>query len=82
MGPAARRLEIFLDCLLAHCGSNTDHLLDPTFSHLLTKGEHELKEALLQLAEGLPKSGQHAQAWDKVEELLHSLGWKPPKEGR
>lgn len=82
VGPAARRLEIFLDCLLAHCGSNTDHLLDPTFSHLLTKGEHELKEALLKLAEGLPKAGQHAQAWDKVEELLHSLGWKPPKEGR
>ncbi len=81
VGPAARRLEIFLDCLLAHCGSNTDHLLDPTFSHLLTKGEHELKEALLHLSRGLPPQGNRAQAWDKVEELLHSLGWHLPKEG-
>lgn len=71
----ARRLEIFLDCLLAHCGSNTDHLLDPTFNHLLSKGENELKEALLELDRGLPAQARTTEAWGKVEELLRSLGW-------
>lgn len=71
----ARRLEIFLDCLLAHCGSNTDHLLDPTFNHLLSKGEVELKESLLALGEGLTAGARGVEAWGKVEELLKSLGW-------
>lgn len=75
LGPPARRLEIFLDCLLAHCGSNTDHLLDPTFEHLLTKGEHDLKEALLALGSHLPERARQVEAWGKVEELLRSLGW-------
>lgn len=71
----ARRLEIFLDCLLAHCGSNTDHLLDPTFNHLLSTGEQELKEALLALGGGLSPTARKVEAWGKVEELLSSLGW-------
>ncbi len=79
VGPPARRLEIFLDCLLAHCGSNTDHLLDPTFSHLLTPAEHQLKEALLVLSAGLPPTSDRAQGWRKVVELLNSMGWKPER---
>lgn len=75
VAPAARRLEIFLDCLLAHCGSNTDHLLDSTFAHLLTKGEQELKEALLALPSSLSDRACRTEAWKKVEELLRSLGW-------
>jgi hypothetical protein len=75
VGPPARRLEIFLDCLLAHYGSNTDHLLDPTFAHMLTRGEHDLKEALLSLAAALPPEARHVEAWGRVEELLKSLGW-------
>ena len=71
----ARRLEIFMDCLLAHCGSNTDHLLDPTFSHLLSDGEHELKAALLALESSLPPEARDVEAWSKVEELLRSLGY-------
>lgn len=75
LGPPARRLEIFLDCLLAHCGSNTDHLLDPTFAHLLTNEEHDLKEALLALGARLPERVRQVDAWSKVEELLRSMGW-------
>ncbi len=75
VGPPARRLEIFLDCLLAHCGSNTDHLLDPSFEHLLSKGEHDLKEALLSLGETLPAKARRTEAWGKVEEMLRGLGW-------
>lgn len=76
IAPAARRLEIFLDCLLAHCGSNTDHLLDPTFTHLLSKPEAKLRKALLKLPEGLPDECRKTAAWAKVRELLTSLGWE------
>jgi hypothetical protein len=75
VGPPARRLEIFLDCVLAHCGSNTDHLLDPTFAHLLSPGEHELKAALLSLGSMVSSEARLVEAWSKVEELLRSLGW-------
>lgn len=75
VAPAARKLEIFLDCLLAYVGSNTDHLLDPTFMHLLSRGEADLKEALLALPTSLSAKARTTEAWGKVEELLHSLGW-------
>lgn len=77
IAPPARRLAIFMDCLLAHCGSNTDHLLDPTFAHLLTQPEHRLKEALLGLVAAVPIKSRQVEAWIKVEELLKSLGWSP-----
>ena len=76
---AARKLEIFMDCLLGHCGSTTDHLLDPTFSHLLTKPEVDLKRALLSLERGLAIDSKSTAAWAKVEELLHTLGWAEEK---
>lgn len=75
VAPPARRLEVFMDCLLAHCGSNTDHLLDPTFAHLLSKGEQELKEALSAMLSTLPVRSRQVEAWSKVEEMLRSLGW-------
>jgi hypothetical protein len=72
---AARKLEIFMDCMLGYCGSNTGHLLDPTFSHLLSPAEHELKEALLALAGSLSDAARQTRAFEKVKELLNALGW-------
>lgn len=72
---AARRLEIFMDCLLGHCGSTTGHLLDPTFSHLLNSPEAELKEKLLKLSSSMSAEARTTVAWSKVMELLRSLGW-------
>lgn len=77
---AARKLEIFMDCLLGHCGSNTGHLLDPTFSHLLTTPEKELKEALLGLADQLSPKAQTTVAWNRVVELMQSMGWEPRQD--
>lgn len=75
VAPAARRLEIFLDCLLGHCGSNTGHLLDPTFSHLLSKPETQLRKSLLKLASGLSEESKETAAWTRVRDLLCSMGW-------
>lgn len=73
---AARKLEIFMDCVLGYCGSNTGHLLDPTFSHLLSPAEHEVKEALLDLNSSLSPIARKTRAFGKVKELLVSLGWE------
>lgn len=75
LAPAARRLEIFLDCMLMHCGANDGHLLDPTFSHLLNPAEKEVKEALSRLVESVSPEAKHSKAWEKVEKLLISMGW-------
>lgn len=72
---AARKLEIFMDCLLGHCGSTTGHLLDPTFTHLLTQPEKELKESLLALRTQLTPEARSTVAWGRVQNLLHSMGW-------
>ncbi len=72
---AARRLEIFTDCLLAHCKTTTNHLLDPTFAHLLSDGEKELKAALERLGAEASPQARGVPAWSKVQELLLSLGW-------
>lgn len=72
---AARKLEIFMDCLLGHCGSITGHLLDPTFSHLLSGPEKELKKALLTLESKISDEARKTAAWTKIQELLDSLGW-------
>lgn len=74
---AARNLEIFMDCVLGHCGSITGHLLDPTFSHLLSMPEHEVKEALLEMEGGLSEEAKETIAYRKLRELLSSLGWTP-----
>lgn len=77
---AARKLEIFMDCLLAHCGYTTGHLLDPTFNHLLDEGEAELKEALLGLTEQLSSKARSTEAWGAVTKLLTQLGWSIKKD--
>ena len=73
---SARRLEIFLDCVLAHCGTNTGHLLDPTFDHLLSSDERALKLELLKLTETVTDSSKGTPAWQRVQKLLESMGWE------
>lgn len=77
---AARNLEIFIDCVLGHCGSISGHLLDPTFSHLLSEAEHEMKEALLCMEESLSEEAKQTVAYVKLIELLTSMGWVPPED--
>lgn len=70
--PAARRLEIFLDCLVTYASDNSAHLLDPDFAGLLSEDERQLKEALLELraASRAHPSGM----WSPVRDLLTRYG--------
>lgn len=80
VAPAARKLEIFMDCVLGHCGSITGHLLDPTFSHLLSASEHEMKVALLGMEHSLSAQARQTTAYSKLRELLASMGWTSAEE--
>ena len=70
---AGRRLEIFLDCLLARI-SSVSYLLHPDFRTVLSPGERTLADALHELTRRLSPEAHHAPAWRRVEVLLRSLG--------
>ena len=72
----ARKLEIFLDYLLAQV-ADPNHLLNARFAHLLTEDEAALSDTLhLFIASTTPQMRQTA-AWAKIQRLLTELGWSP-----
>ena len=71
---AARRLEIFLDLLLAEASPNSSHLLDPGYSGLLTDAESSLRDALLIVDSARGTPAAPAPAWARVDQLLRELG--------
>jgi hypothetical protein len=70
---AARRLEIFLDYLLART-RDTAHLLDRRYEKLLTSGERALRTSLLGFIESVPAQAREAPAWPRVSRFLAGLG--------
>jgi hypothetical protein len=73
---AGRRLEIFLDCLLARTAS-VSYLLHPGYSAVLSDAERALGTALAEFARRVPHDARLAPAWKRVAALLTSLGWHP-----
>lgn len=73
----ARRLEIFLDALLALSTQSTAHLMDETYDAVLDDGERELRHRLGELQRGLPEEVRKTGAWAEVEGLLQRMGKKP-----
>jgi SIR2-like protein len=69
----ARRLDVFLDCVLYHATIGSAHMLDPSFAEMLSEGEAALADLLRPLASG---RGQVTQlpAWQVVEEMLGYFG--------
>ncbi len=78
---AARRLEIWLDYLLART-RGTAHLLDRRYVPLLTEGERGLREALLDFVGRLPESARRTPAWWRVERFLADLGYDASADRR
>lgn len=79
---AARRLEIFLDRLCWKAISVHDraaeYLLDKRYLSSLTHEDHELRTALLQLADSLsPDAKSKSPGWKRIEAVLSDLGWRP-----
>jgi hypothetical protein len=70
---AGRRLEIFLDCLLART-SSVSYLLHPDFRAVLSPGERTLADLLREFTRQVPPDAREAPAWRRIELLLRSLG--------
>ena len=71
---AARRLEIFLDYLLAHT-VDPRYLLNERFSHILTEPERQLRDELLAMLRRVDGSVWRTPAWSKIAHALVELGW-------
>lgn len=71
---AARRLEIFLDALVAHASDNHSFLLAPNYGEGLTDEEARLRDALLEVAR-ISSTGYAGSASRVVHRLLKELGW-------
>ncbi len=79
---AARRLDIFLDYLLAQASSTTAHLLDRRFDGVLSDKERALRGALERFLETVPEEAWHVPAWRQVVSLVQSLGGYPIPKAR
>lgn len=73
---AARRHDVFLDCMAAHAPS-AGHLFDPAFAPLLGPDEEELTRAIGELrgiAESMRARGASSPALPVVERMIEELG--------
>jgi len=75
---AARRLEIFLDCVLAKTRSTA--YLNPHYEALLSEDEKALADSLRHLRSSLPEQATESAAWARVSALLRSLGADPRQQ--
>ena len=74
---SARRLDIFLDYLLAQASSTSAHLLDHRFDGVLSPAERALRVALESFLAAVPPAAHKAPAWAEVEALVRRLGGLP-----
>lgn len=73
VGAASRRLEIFLDFLLAEASQKSPPLLDPAFEGVLTDDERKIASLLVELTKGLEQV-RGTPALTPIAKLLRSLG--------
>lgn len=74
----ARRVEIFLDALLARAPLDPLHLLRHRFSGSLTDGERTFRDAIAELVERLPAEARCGPAWERLRDLVERLGGELP----
>lgn len=71
---AARRLEIFLDALIAHASDSHSFLLAPHYGEGLTDEESALRHALLEVARVSSRSTASSTT-SVIQRMLGELGW-------
>jgi hypothetical protein len=72
---AARRLEIFLDALLAYATDSHSYLLDDDFESSLADDQRQLRTEVLAFAGALNETHRSDAAWPVIERMLTDLGW-------
>ncbi|MCC7128564.1 MAG: SIR2 family protein [Microbacteriaceae bacterium] len=71
---SARRLEIFLDALLAFATDSHSYLLDPAFESSLEPAERELRQKLLDFRDSLGDSYRDLSSWPVIDRMFEELG--------
>lgn len=71
---AARRLEIFLDYLLAEASPASLPMLNPDYGGILSLEEREIRELLLSIERKAAVNQEAVRAWPRIKELLADLG--------
>ena len=71
---AARRLEIFLDAVLAFASDAHPYLLDATYNDGLSDDERLLRDAILRMVSDLPERAKSPTSWAGVSAMLDDLG--------
>lgn len=71
----ARRLEIFLDALIAHASDSHSFLLAPHYGEGLTYEESALRSALLEVAR-VSSRGPASSTTSVIQRMLKDLGWE------
>ena len=72
---AARRLEIFLDAMLAFASDSHAYLLDKTYDAGLTDDERMLRQQLLSMVKAATPATKETTSWRVVESMLGELGF-------
>jgi hypothetical protein len=76
---AARRLEVFLDRLLAEATTTSPHLMNEAYNELLSDDERKLRDAFADfLRAARPEDPSTVPAWTQFSELAHALGFRDP----
>jgi hypothetical protein len=76
-GPAARKLEIFLDYLQMSCCSTTSHLLDSSFASILNPEEREFSQILNGVLNDTPHTVRVTPAFRKLREFVEETFGAP-----
>lgn len=80
IGRAARKLEIFLDAVVAMSSDSHAYLLDDDFAGALGANDFTLRAELLAFYEAARHTSTASKSWPRVEALLGELGL--PRGGR
>ena len=74
LGQRGRKLEIFLDHVLAHAPVDPSHFLTGRFSGALTAGERILRDELVQLIDRLAGEARTGHAWQHLCDAVRPMG--------
>lgn len=72
---SARRLDIFLDAVMAHACDGHSYVLAGGYATTLPPAESSLRDAVERLIENLDADATSAAAWPRLAAALRELGW-------
>lgn len=70
-----RRLDIFLDAIMAHACDGHSYVLAEGYATTLPSADAALRNAVERMIDSLDKDAKSSAAWPRLEAALRELGW-------